>query len=222
MTATDTNVRAVIFDRDGVLTEYDMAAAASHFRKLLPISLEEMWIRWETMGGQLGYPASLEEENAYFRQYWDSLADEFGLDDDIRARLHQYDYVDHMFAYDDVVPALQTARTQGCKVGVLSNFALASLDPSLEATGLRPLVDAACAATMIGAAKPQRRAYEIAAEALGVAPEECLFFDDEAPCVEGARAAGMTAFLVDRSRAGHALDDYVVCNLSAVAVLLDG
>ncbi len=213
-------ISAVIFDRDGVLTDYDMMAAALHFRELLPISLEEMWVRWETLGQKLGYPSSIDEENEYFRHYWDMLADEFALDDKMRHRLHQYKYADHMVAYSEVIPALVSVRNMECKVGVLSNFALASLGPSLEATGLRPLVDVACAATVIGASKPDRRAYEIAAQALGVEPCECLFFDDEAPCVKGARDAGMTAYLVDRSYDTHSLGEYIVCDLSAVGEIV--
>ena len=41
--------------------------------------------------------------------------------------------------------------------------------------------------------KPDTRIYQLAAERLGVAPEEALFVDDHLPNVEGARDAGMRA-----------------------------
>ncbi len=209
-------IKAVIFDRDGVLTDYDMVAAASFFGELLPISLEEMWVRWEALGNVIGYPTSLDEEGAYFDRYWDSLADEFSLSAAEREKLHAYDYINDIVAYPDARPALEWARNNGLKVGVLSNFALASLEPSLDATGLSPLVDAACAATVIGAAKPDEDAYRIAAHALDVATEECVFFDDEAPCVEGALQVGMQAFLVDRWGDGQDIASGIISDLSAV------
>ena len=41
--------------------------------------------------------------------------------------------------------------------------------------------------------KPDTRIYQLAAERLGVAPEEALFVDDYLPNVEGACDAGMHA-----------------------------
>ena len=57
--------------------------------------------------------------------------------------------------------------------------------------------------------------------ALGVEPEQCLFFDDEVPCVDGARALGMSAYLVDRTRTEHELSRGIVCDLSAIATICD-
>ena len=213
--------RAVILDRDGVLTSFSLAAAGAFFASLLPLSLDEMYERWESWGAKVGFPCSLEEEDSFFRGYWDSLADEFALDEKARSLLRAFDYTGCLVAYPDVRPALVSARQAGLKVGVLSNFSLASLDPSLEATGLSELVDAACAATVIGASKPQTKAYDIAARALGVTAEECLFFDDEQPCVDGARQAGMTAFLVDRSLDRHDLSRGAVRDLSAITCLVE-
>lgn len=214
------NYRAVIVDRDGVLTDFEMAAAATYFAPLLPISLWEMSDRWEAWGAKVGFPRSLAEERRFFAGFWDALADEFGLDSDSRAALHGFDYTGFLKPFADVRPALDAARRAGLKIGVLSNFTLASLEPSLEATGLADAVDAACAATVIGASKPHVQAYRIAADALGVEPRECLFFDDEQPCVDGARAAGMTAYLVDRNRNEHDLAQGVVCDLSGIAAAL--
>ena len=90
----------------------------------------------------------------------------------------------------------------------------------LAAMGVGDLVDAACAATVIGAAKPDPRAYQIAAARLGVEPQECLFLDDEEACVAGARAVGMTAYRVDRTLQAHALDQGIVADLGVLPELL--
>jgi putative hydrolase of the HAD superfamily len=111
-------------------------------------------------------------------------------------------------------------REAKLRIGVLSNFALASLEKSLEVSGLSPWIDVACAATVIGASKPDRAAYTIAAQRLGVAPEQCLFLDDEPPCVAGAAACGMHAYLVDRSLSAHDIVGHKVADLSALPALL--
>jgi putative hydrolase of the HAD superfamily len=49
---------------------------------------------------------------------------------------------------------------------------------------------------MTGHLKPGREAYEHALEALGVPASDVYFFDDLAPNVEAARAAGINAFQV--------------------------
>jgi putative hydrolase of the HAD superfamily len=212
--------QAVIFDRDGVLTDFDLPRAAQFFTPRVPLSLWEIFARWEAYGQIVGFPNSMEAEQEFFADFWSHICTDLGLDDSVRRELQQFDYTTCLTVYPDVRPALTAARDAGLPIGVLSNFALASLEHSLQTTGLADWVDAACAATVIGAAKPAPRAYAIAAARLGVQPEACLFFDDELPCVEGARAVGMRAFHVDRGRSHHALDEGVVADLSALAVLL--
>lgn len=213
-------IRAVIFDRDGVLTHFDAAAAVAFFQPLLPISLGELAAIWQRWGHAQGFPRTLAEEARFFQEFWDHVGDFCQLAPAQREQLHQVDYTHFMRAFNDARSALTVARAYNCHTGVLSNFSLASLEPSLHAVGLLDLIDVACAATVIGAAKPQSAAYLAVIQALGVTPQECLFLDDEEPCVVGAQAVGMHAYLVDRTRTEHGLADGIVCNLSILETLL--
>ena len=212
--------RAVIFDRDGVLTDFDLTAGEAFFGPRVPLNLWAISERWEQWGRRIGFPKNQSEEDRFFAGFWDALCDELALPEATRRDLHAFDYTTCLTAFADAPPALDAARRAGLAVGVLSNFSLASLDASLRTTGLAPWIDAACAATVIGVAKPDPAAYRIAAARLGVAPQDCLFFDDEADCVEGARRVGMTAYLVDRRRTAHDLAAGVVADLSALRGLL--
>jgi HAD superfamily hydrolase (TIGR01509 family) len=209
-------IRAVIFDRDGVLTYFDLAAAAAYLCPLLPLQLDQVHARWERWGAQVGFPRSVVEEQRFWRSFWDQICDEESLGDEARAALQRFRYTSVIHAYPEARAALLAARRAGLRTGVLSNFTLASLDDSLEAAGLADLVDVACAAPVIASAKPQRAAYLAVTGALEVSPEECLFFDDEAPCVAGARALGMHALLVSRDAVQHQLDLGVVRDLSVL------
>ncbi len=211
---------AIILDRDGVLTYFDMAPAIAYFEPLLgmPIeALERLWWQWRDPAEA---PTTLNEEQLLFGGFWDSLADELALSAEQRERLYQFDYTTVVRAYPDARLALLAAHQRGLKIGVLSNFELASLDASLAAAGLADLIDVACAAPVIGVAKPDPEAYLTIARALAVRPENCLYFDDELSWVEGARAVGMQAYAVDRNRAHHDLSQCIVCDLSVIADLL--
>lgn len=213
---------AVIFDRDGVLTDFDLAAATAYFGKLLPLSIQDLAARWVQWGSKNGFPGNLAEEAAFWQGFWQELADDLNLPPTVYEQLQKLEYTHFMHPYPDARPALQMVREQGLQTGVLSNFTLASLPDSLTAVGLADLIDTACAATVIGAAKPQAEAYLTVTRALGVQPTQCLFFDDELPCVQGAREIGMQAYLVDRQRSSHDLAAGVVCDLTAVSLLLTG
>lgn len=214
------NQRAVIFDRDGVLTFFDVEKAVAFFQPLVPFSLWELAGRWQQWGQKVGFPSNLAEEKEFFHSFWKALKEECNLTQSQYLALDGCNYTDYMGAYPDAVAILRTLKARNIAVGVLSNFSLASLDTSLEAVGLRHWVDAACAAMVIGYAKPHADAYLHVARELGVAPEDCLFFDDEMPCVEGARAVGMESYLVDRKLAASDPAAYVLHKLDGIADLL--
>lgn len=212
--------RAVIFDRDGVLLDFDLDAAAAFFEPLLSISLEELIELWREWGRRAGYPGTLAEEQRFWRGVWQFVADRLELQPAIQRKLEQFNYTSILVPYPDARPALIRARQHGLRIGVLSNFGLASIDASLEAVGLARLVDVTAAAPAIGVAKPDPQAYRYVLQRLGAEPEECLFFDNKRPHIDGARALGMRAFLVDRQLPEHRLREGVVCDLSSLSTIL--
>jgi putative hydrolase of the HAD superfamily len=216
---TKVKFEAAIFDRDGVLIDLDLPRATAHFASLLPISVLELGQRWARWGEQVGFPQTLDEEHIFFQSFWDHLSDELNLSNPVRARLHEINYTDYLMPYPDAHPALTYARSQGLKIGVLSNFGLASLQHSLDVVGLGSLVDVAITASVSRVAKPDPRAYLEIAGDLEVDPSKCLFFDDEANFVEGAFAVGMTAYLVDRYSKWAGRDYPTITDLSVLDTL---
>jgi HAD superfamily hydrolase (TIGR01509 family) len=212
--------QAVIFDRDGVLTYFDIDFAISFLRPLLPISLYELSDRWEDWGAQIGFPSTLEQEREFFASFWRQLHQELDLTDAQYSALASCNYTDFMRPFPEVAEVLQELQRRGVAIGVLSNFSLASLESSLEAVGILDWIDVACAAMVIGHSKPQPEAYRHVADLLHVQPEAALFFDDEAPCVAGAHALGMRAYLVDRQREHDDRANRIVHNLHAALDLL--
>jgi putative hydrolase of the HAD superfamily len=213
-------IDAMLFDRDGVLTYFDVNSAISFFRPLLPISLLEIAARWQALGVAVGFPRNLGEERLFWVNFWEQLSDEFLLTAEQRATLRSLDYTRFVVPYPEVRSVLEQLRAIDVRLGVLSNFSLASLEQSLVTSKLAEYFDIACSAAVIGAAKPAAKAYEIALKALQVKPEQCLFLDDEVECVEGARKLGVRAYLVDRQATTHNLERAVLANLQPVPLLV--
>ena len=82
-----------------------------------------------------------------------------------------------------------------CKIGMLSNIGAEGLEVHLDRATFEPYFDAIIESGKIGFAKPEARAYEIAAESLGVRLDECVFTDDREEYIEGAQHVGMKTIL---------------------------
>ena len=116
---------------------------------------------------------------------------------------HPAGLIDSMFAgmqpEPEMVEAVRQLRRSGLQTGLVSNsWSTDHYDRKL----LAELFDAVVISADVGMHKPQPEIYRLAAERLGVEPEECLFVDDLRENCEGAEAVGMTAI---RHRAGPGL-----------------
>lgn len=78
------------------------------------------------------------------------------------------------------------------KIGMLSNAGANWLDQLFGKEGAA-LFDDAVLSYEEGILKPEPEIYKIAADRLEVAPDECIFIDDNSGHCEGARHAGMNA-----------------------------
>jgi putative hydrolase of the HAD superfamily len=95
---------------------------------------------------------------------------------------------------DEEVVALARKLRARYKVGMISN-ATKNLEEVLQNHhGIIELFDVVINSARVGLAKPDVRIYQLAADRLGVPVSACVFTDDLAHNIEGARAAGMQAF----------------------------
>jgi putative hydrolase of the HAD superfamily len=102
----------------------------------------------------------------------------------------------HFELYDDALPVLEALRGHGLKIGLLSNSSR-DLDEFVAHHGLR--ADAVLTSHVHGKTKPHRTIFRAMLERLAVAPGEAVMVGDTIEDdIEGARAVGMRAVLVDR------------------------
>jgi HAD superfamily hydrolase (TIGR01549 family) len=98
--------------------------------------------------------------------------------------------------YEDVLPVWATLREHGLKIGLVSNTAR---DLTEFVAHHKLDVDAALASRAHGRVKPHRSIFDAMLETLGVAADEAAMVGDSPQDdIEGARALGIRAFLLDR------------------------
>jgi HAD superfamily hydrolase (TIGR01662 family) len=98
--------------------------------------------------------------------------------------------------YEDVLPVLDLLRARGVKIGLVSNT---SRDLGAFVEHFKLPVDAWIWSGRHGKVKPSPTIFMVVLDELGVAPEAAVMVGDSLEDdVEGARALGMRAYLVDR------------------------
>jgi putative hydrolase of the HAD superfamily len=102
----------------------------------------------------------------------------------------------HFELYDDALPVLELLRERGLKIGLLSNSSR-DLDDFVAHHGLN--VDAVLTSHAHGKTKPHESIFHALLDQLGVGPGEAVMVGDTIEDdIEGARAVGMRAVLLDR------------------------
>jgi putative hydrolase of the HAD superfamily len=105
-------------------------------------------------------------------------------------------------AYRDAAPALAELRALGVRLVCVSNWDY-SLPDVLARVGLADELDGVVTSAAAGARKPDPRLFEAALEVAGCAADEALHVGDTpTEDVEGAKAAGVRALLIDRDGGG--------------------
>ena len=98
---------------------------------------------------------------------------------------------------DHTAETLDELRRRGYRLGVISN-ADGRVEQALDAVGLRPHFELVIDSGLVGIDKPDPRIFQLAAERMGVRPEQAVYVGDIYEIdVLGARAAGMQAILID-------------------------
>ena len=110
--------------------------------------------------------------------------------------VREWERHENFFLYDDALPTLAELRRHGLRIGLVSN-GQRDLDEFARHHGLD--VDACVGSLRHGHVKPHRSIFDAALEALAAEPQDAAMVGDSyADDIEGARALGMRAILLDR------------------------
>jgi len=191
--------RGFIFDMDGTMVDNMMVHHRAWQRKLaalgLDLSLEE--IR-QTIHGI--------NEEIIERLFGDRFAP------DQRRQIAQEKEAEYRRIFlpelrlvDGLAAFLRIAAEHSIPMGIGSAAPPENVQFVLDNLGLRPLFRTVVDASQVTKGKPDPEAFLTVAERLGLAPENCLVFEDSPTGAEAARRAGMPAVIVTTS---HTADEF--------------
>jgi beta-phosphoglucomutase len=180
--------RACIFDLDGVLVD----TAKYHF------------LAWKRLADQLGIPFS-EKDNERLKgvSRMDSLdiVLELGnrnLSDDQKneyATLKNNWYVEYIskMTPDEILPGCVEfiIELRNADIRVAIGSASKNTPMILDRVGIKELFDAVADGNIVSKAKPDPEVFLKAADMVGIAPENCIVFEDAIAGVQAALNAGM-------------------------------
>ena len=101
-------------------------------------------------------------------------------------------------AWTDVVPSLQTLKSAGLRLALLSNATPNILNAGIRNSGLENAFEYVLSTDKMKTYKPDRRAYQMAVDAFGLRKEGILFVAFAGWDAAGAKSFGYETFWVNR------------------------
>jgi sugar-phosphatase len=183
-------VRAALFDLDGTLVDSEI-----HTDTAIRVTAERHGVagfalpHTETRGRTWGHVASVMRARAGIAVDADTLASEL------------LQYWTEIAADVTPVPGSPAALREAVKhlkLAVVSSSPRAVIDSFLDKLGVADCVgrSARIGGDAVRASKPDPDGFLKGAAALGVAPDDCLVFEDSRAGLEAARAAGMRSMFI--------------------------
>ncbi|GAB3817725.1 HAD family hydrolase [Pontibacter rugosus] len=182
--------KAFLYDCDGTLADNMQAhkdtyvkVAASKGITIDPAIVDEF--------AGLPIPKVVEEINK--RYHSDFCPIEFVA---LKSALFYEEFIEQTKPVQFVVDHL-VSHVGSIKIGVVSGGSRKMIQRTLEVLEIDALVEVLVCAEDTDKGKPYPDPFLLAAEKLGVAPEDCLVFEDGTPGVKAAEAAGMKWIRID-------------------------
>ncbi|MDV5168605.1 beta-phosphoglucomutase family hydrolase [Photobacterium rosenbergii] len=178
----------IIFDMDGTLVD-SMPAHLEAWEKtcaIHEIPFDRDW--FYNLGGMPSIRIA-NEINRSFRQNFDTerLAN---------TKYKFYDEIAHKGEVIEPVYQVLLDNKGTKKVAVGTGSRMFNAEPLLDQTGILPMLDALVTADDVVNHKPNPDTFLEAAKRIGVAPQDCVVFEDTELGVKAALAAGMDCYMV--------------------------
>jgi HAD superfamily hydrolase (TIGR01509 family) len=196
-------IRAILFDLGNTLLflDYERIAAGVAPVAGVPLSAAALASHAEAAALEMERGSATDAERG--RLFLDALFRLAGVPAkkaaDVRSALRRLHAERHLWSglSRGTEATLQRLKRAGVRLGVVSNSD-GRAEEALIASGLRDAFEVVVDSAIAGVEKPDPRIFLGALAALDVAPEDALYVGDLYEVdVAGARAAGMTAALVD-------------------------
>ena len=198
-----TNIKAAIFDLDGTLIDsmwvWDKIDE-NYFRcRNIPIP--------KNLKSQIEH-LSFDDTAAYFKKNFGIL----DTIDEIKNEWNDFAYVQYLNNVKlkpGVVEFLSLLKTMNIKIGLATSNSKSLLEVVLKSNGIYQYFDSITLTDEVSRGKNFPDVYLLAAQKLGINPDQCIVFEDILPAVKGAKAAGMKVVGVYDNSSSNQKDDII-------------
>lgn len=217
------SVQAIIFDAYGTLFDvYSISALAERLFPGKGAALAELW-----RDKQIEYTRLRTLSNAY-KPFWEVTQDalvfscrKLHLELTLDAQTQLMGQYAKLQAFPEAFAVLQSLKSRGIKLAILSNGNPDMLSVAVQAAGLGELFTQVLSADSVKKFKTAPETYQLGPDTLGVSAKDSLFVSSNSWDICGAAWFGYRTFWVNRSQApldelgitpnaqGQTLDDLV-------------
>lgn len=183
--------KAFLYDCDGTLADNMPAHTDTYIRIAARDGVHIDGAMIDELAGW-PIPEVVREINRRYNSNFDP--DKFNAD---KYKLFYEEYIENIKPIEYVTDHL-VAHAGKLKIGVVSGGSREAITKTLQVLGILDLVDVLVCAGDTPNGKPYPDPFLLAAQQLGVQPQECLVFEDGNPGVAAAKAAGMPWIRIDK------------------------
>ncbi|WDF56134.1 HAD family hydrolase [Mucilaginibacter sp. KACC 22063] len=191
LTDISRNYKAFLYDCDGTLADNMEAHRLTYVKVAADHGLE---ITGDIVYELAGWPTVKVVEEINRRHHTNLDPEKFN---ELKYRLFLDEYIDLTQPVTTVVDHLKSHAGK-VKIGVVSGGSREAVEKTLNILKIRGLVEVIVCAGETLHGKPFPDPFLKAAAELGIAPEDCIVFEDAEPGVTAAKAAGMAWVRIDQ------------------------
>lgn len=186
----DRMIKNIVFDFGGVLVEYNFL---DYFSKILGSREKGLWFMHNILTDENN--DKLDKSDKPFAEYmreWKQKWPDYTVALDAFDKHYTDIFTGEVPGMKDLMKAL---KSKGYRLLGLSNWSTKVLDVMDKFPEIFSLLDGYLVSYKVHLLKPHKEIYEAFCNKFNVKPEDCVFIDDKAANIEGAKSVGMTGIV---------------------------